>query len=180
MDSAKTVRFTFFIILLLAAPTALLAKNSLPKLKVTDLSGQAESLNPYRGKIIVLNFWATWCEPCQEEMPMLVNEEAKYRDRGVVVIGVSLDKPGDENKIRAFLAKYHVTFPVWAGGTADDLDRWKLGPGVPATAFIDPDGKIAGRVMGEMRKPALEHRLNWMLGNREGEAPAPIENNLNK
>ncbi|MGH9406042.1 MAG: TlpA family protein disulfide reductase [Terriglobia bacterium] len=180
MNTAKTVGLFAFTFLLLCAPAALLAKRSLPRLKVRDLSGQTESLSPYRGKIIVLNFWATWCEPCQQEMPMLVQEEAKYRDRGVVVIGISLDKPGDENRIRAFLSKYHVTFPVWAGGTADDLDRWKLGPAVPATAFIGPDGKIAGRIMGEMRKPLLEHRLEWMLGHHEGEAPAPVENNLNK
>ncbi|HEV2498884.1 MAG TPA: TlpA disulfide reductase family protein [Terriglobia bacterium] len=177
MNSAKAARFVS-LILLLAAPAALLAKSSLPKLKVRDLSGAAASLNPYRGKIIVLNFWATWCEPCQQEMPMLVKEEANYRDRGVVVIGVSLDKPGDEDKIRAFISKYHIAFPVWTGGTADDLDRWKLGPAVPATAFIDPDGKIEGRIKGEIRKPLLEHRLDWMLGRHEGEAPAPVENNL--
>lgn len=111
---------------------------------------------------------------------MLVHEEANYRDRGVVVIGVSLDKPGGENKIRAFISKYHITFPIWTGGTADDLDRWKLGPAVPATAFIGSDGKIEGRIMGEMRKPLLEHRLDWMLGRHVGEPPAPVENNLNK
>jgi thiol-disulfide isomerase/thioredoxin len=142
------------------------------------LNGQRQNLGKYRGKIVVLNFWATWCKPCQEEMPMLVQEESSYRNRGVVVIGVSLDKPGDESKVRAFVAKYQVGFPIWLDGSADDLDRWKLGPGVPATAFIDPNGKIAGRVMGEMRKPSLEHRLEWLLGNRLGRAPEPIENNL--
>lgn len=87
MNSAKAAHFiSLFTLFLLAAPTALLARSSLPKLKVKNLNGQAASLSPFRGKIIVLNFWATWCEPCQQEMPMLVEEEAKYQDRGVAVI----------------------------------------------------------------------------------------------
>ncbi len=161
------------------APTAM-AGASLPKLKVKDLNGHMENLRQYQAqaKIIVLNFWATWCGPCQEEMPMLVKEQAHYRDRGVQVIGVSLDKPGDEGKVREFIAKYHVDFPVWVGGNADDLDRWKLGPAVPATAFIQ-DGKIVGRVWGEMRQPSFEHRIEWLLGNHQGDPPEAIENNLN-
>jgi peroxiredoxin len=155
------------------------AGDSLPKLKLHDLQGDKQNLNPYRGKLIVLNFWATWCGPCKEEMPMLVLEEEHYRDRGVVVIGVSLDKPGDEAKVRAFIDQYKVTFPVWVGGSVDDLDRWQMGPAVPATAFIDPDGNIEGRVEGELRRPALEHRLDWMLGNHQGDPPAVLENNLN-
>jgi peroxiredoxin len=165
--------------LLVAAPSLLWAGDSLPKLKLKDLSGEKMNLGQYRGKIIVLNFWATWCEPCQEETPMLVDEEARYRERGVVVVGISLDNPGDEEKVRAFAAKYHVGFPILLGGTADDLDRWKMGPAVPATAFIDKDGTIVGRVMGEIRKPSLVHRLEWLLGNHQGDPPTALENNLN-
>lgn len=166
------------IVLIALASSIALAKGRLPRLKVRDLNGQAQSLGNYRGKIIVLNFWATWCGPCNEEMPMLVREEEKYASRGVSVIGVSLDKPEDINKVRAFISKYHVTFPVWVGGSADDLDRWKLGPAIPATAFIDASGNIAGRVEGEMKKDSFEHRIEWLLGNHEGEPPQPVEINL--
>lgn len=179
MDLAKLHRFCIFTAILVIVASAILPANSLPRLRLRDLNGQQQNLSRYRGKIVVLNFWATWCKPCQEEMPMLVQEETRYRNRGVVVIGVSLDKPGDESKVRAFVAKYQVGFPIWLGGSADDLDRWKLGPAVPATAFISPNGKIVGRVMGEMRRPSLEHRLEWLLGNHQGKAPEPIENNLN-
>lgn len=172
-------RLFFFAALFLAAASTGWARNSLPKLKVRDLSGHRQTLKQYRGKIIVLNFWATWCGPCRSEMPMLVKEQARYRSRGVVVVGVSLDKPGDEGKVRNFISKYHITFPVWVGGSADDLDRWKMGPAVPATAFINQDGALVGRVMGEMRQPALEHRLEWLLGNRQGKPPVPLGNNLN-
>jgi peroxiredoxin len=178
MNFLESRRWLVLAVALFAIAPLGWAGNSLPKLKVKDLNGHRQDLRQYQGKIIVLNFWATWCEPCQEEMPMLVREAARYRDRGVVVVGVSLDKPGDEQKVQNFAARYHIDFPVWVGGSADDLDRWQMGPAVPATAFIDQNGQIVGRVMGEMRQPALEHRLEWILGNHEGQPPAPIENNL--
>jgi peroxiredoxin len=166
--------------MLAATAPAVVGGASLPKLNVKDLNGQRENLRDYEGKakIIVLNFWATWCGPCQQEIPMLVKEQARYKDRGVQVIGVSLDKPGDEGKVKKFIAKYHIDFPIWVGGSGDDVSRWKLGPAVPATAFIQ-DGKIVGRVMGEMRQPSFEHRIEWLLGNHEGEPPKAVENNLN-
>ncbi|MGH9344824.1 MAG: TlpA family protein disulfide reductase [Terriglobia bacterium] len=173
MGIVKSKRICVFTIILLVTSSSILAGDPLPKLKLKDLNGHRQNLNEYRGKIIVLNVWATWCEPCQAEMPMLVQEEARYRDRGLVVIGVSLDKPGDEDKVRAFAAKYKAGFPIWLGGSADDLDRWKLGPAVPATAFIDRDGEIVGRVMGEMRRPSLEHRLEWLLGNKQAKLRIP-------
>ena len=161
------------------APVAA-AGASLPRLKVKDLDGKRADLKDYEGqaKIIVLNFWATWCGPCQQEIPMLVKEQAQYKDRGVQVIGVSLDKRSDEDKVRAFVAKYHIDFPIWVGGSGDDVDRWKLGPAVPATAFIQ-DGNIVGRVEGEMRQPSFEHRIEWLLGNHQGKPPEAVENNLN-
>jgi thiol-disulfide isomerase/thioredoxin len=160
------------------APLASAAVDRAPKLKVKDLDGQKQELSQYDGKIVVLNFWATWCGPCQEEMPMMVAEEQKYRSRGIVFIGVSMDKREDLAKIRAFAAKVGAAYPIWIG-TVDDLERFKLGPGIPATAFIDADGNIQGRVLGEIHKPDLEHRINWLLGDHEGAPPVPLENNLN-
>lgn len=165
---------------LMLSTAGAVAGSSLPKLKLKDLNGQKENLQAYQdqSKIIVLNFWATWCGPCNEEMPMLVKEQAKYKNRGVQVIGVSIDKSSDEGKVRDFIGKYHIDFPIWVGGTGDDVGRWKLGPAVPATAFIQ-DGKVVGRVWGEMRQPSFEHRIEWLLGNHEGAAPEAVENNLN-
>lgn len=180
MQFSKSGRLLMIAVLLAGVGPAILAGASLPKLKVKNLEGKRANLKEYEGqaKIIVLNFWATWCVPCNQEMPMLVKEQAKYKGRGVQVIGVSVDKPGDKGKVKKFIAKYHVDFPVWVGGDADDLDHWKLGQAVPATAFIE-DGKIVGRVLGEMRQPKFEHRIEWLLGNHQGKTPEAVENNLN-
>jgi thiol-disulfide isomerase/thioredoxin len=167
-----------FILAVLALGLPAHSADPAPKLKLKNLDGESQNLRQYLGKIVVLNFWATWCGPCQEEMPMLVAEEPVYRERGIVFVGVALNDGKDLDKVRDFVAKQKAEYPIWMG-TVDDLERFKLGPGIPATAFIDPDGNIVGRVLGEIRKPDLEHRIDWLLGDRQGEPPVPIENNLN-
>lgn len=170
-------RIAFMAALVLGVSLVAQASDPAPRLKLKDLNGQNQNLNQYRGKIVVLNFWATWCGPCQEEMPMIVQEEQTYRNRGVVFIGVSLDDAKDLEKIRAFVSKQKAPYPIWVGAV-DDLERFKLGPAVPATAFIDANGEIVGRVLGEIHKPDLEHRVEWLLGNRQGDPPVAVENNL--
>lgn len=137
-----------------------------------------QSLNQYHGKIVVLNFWATWCEDCRTELPLLVEEQKRYRDRGVVVIGASLDDAATVKNVRPFAKKEKFNFPVWIGATVDQLQELGLGQAIPATAFFDREGNLVGRVLGEMSQPSLEKRIEWMLGTRTGAPPEPVENDL--
>ncbi len=143
-------------------------------LKLRDLEGHTVRLRDYRGKIVVLNFWATWCGPCREEMPMMVEAEKTWAAKGVVFIAVSLDEEKTKGEIPAFLEKYQVKFAVWAGASADELDKLQLGQGVPDTVFVNEDGVIVARVLGEIRRGELEERLAWLCGDRKGEAPGGI------
>jgi thiol-disulfide isomerase/thioredoxin len=149
-----------------------------PPLSLKDLSGEPQRLESHRGKIVVLNFWATWCGPCVEEMPMLADIQKRYGGRGVMVIGVSLDEEGSVEKVPRFVQKRKINFPVWVGGTTEDLERFGLGEALPATAFIDAEGRIVGRVLGMLRKRDLRHRVEWLLGERKGKPPEPLVNNL--
>jgi thiol-disulfide isomerase/thioredoxin len=150
------------------------------ELSLKDLNGKRARLRDYQGKIIVLNFWATWCIPCSEEMPMLVETEKKYDGRGVVFIGASLDDDKTKSQVPVFLQKYQVTFPIWAGASGDDLERLQMGPAVPATAFLDQEGHIVARIEGQMRAGEIEERLDWLLAGKAGTAPQALVTHLEK
>jgi thiol-disulfide isomerase/thioredoxin len=144
------------------------------ELKLRDLSGNKVRLSDYRGKILVLNFWATWCGPCREEMPMLVEAEKTWAAKGATFIAVSLDDEKTQSNIPTFVARYHVAFPVWTGASSDELDKLHLGQGVPDTAFLDRDGVIVARVLGEIRRCELDERLDWLTGDRASPPPTAL------
>jgi thiol-disulfide isomerase/thioredoxin len=157
-----------FIAMALAAPKG----GSKPvELALTDLQGARVNLRDYRGKLVVLNFWATWCGPCNAEMPFLVAADKEFRGRGVAFLGASLDDSKTIPRIPDFLRKYDVGYPVWTGATADHLAKLRLGDAVPATAFLDRDGAIAARISGQLREAELKERIEWLLGDRTGPAP---------
>ena len=147
-------------------------------LSLHDLSGTKVRLRDYRGKIVVLNFWATWCGPCRDEMPVMVDAERAWQPKGVVFIEVSLDEKETRGNIRQFMQLFHSNLPVWVGASADDLRKLRLGDGVPDTAFVDERGNIVSRVLGEIRRSELEERLMWLTGDRSGPRPAPVVNHM--
>lgn len=140
-------------------------------LTLRNLEGGRVHLHDYRGKLVLLNFWATWCGPCNEEMPLLVKIEKEYSAKGTVFIGASLDEAHRE-KIAESAKRYNVPYPIWMGATADDLERFHLGQTVPATVFLSQDGAVLFRVSGEIRESELRERLDWLLSDRSSPAPA--------
>jgi thiol-disulfide isomerase/thioredoxin len=167
--------------LLAAGPRSMVSapKKSAPaELNLTDLDGRKVHLKDYRGKTVVLNFWATWCVPCKEEMPLLVTLEKQWAPRGVVFIGASLDDRASQKNIPAFLKTFAIGFPVWKGATGDDLAKLGMGEAVPDTAFIDENGDILMRVLGEIKKSQLDERLEWITGDRKGPSPQALLRNL--
>jgi len=127
---------------------------------------------------VMIDFWATWCGPCKEEMPMFVDVAKTWAPKGVNFIGASLDDKKTVKDVPAFLQKYKIDFPVWTGATLDDMDRLKMGEAVPDTAFIDETGMIVSRVEGEIKKNELLERLEWLCSDRKGPAPQALVRNL--
>jgi peroxiredoxin len=117
-----------------------------PQFTLRNLEGNLVSLNSFKGQVVVLNFWATWCVPCRIEMPAFENLYRRYRSQGVTVIGVSLDKGNDE-KVKKFVEEYQLSFPVLMDS---DGEAEKLYPSVsiPFTFVIDKSGRIVARVDG--------------------------------
>ena len=172
--------------ILVAAAVALLSfaadtkKEGPADLTLAGMDGKKVHLHDYAGKPIVINMWATWCLPCKDEMPMMVEAEKIYGPKGVVFIGASLDDSKTKKNIPAFLKEYQITFPVWTGATTDDLAKLHLGEAVPDTVFLDSDHVIFSRVRGEIRKAELEERLAWVSGGKIGPAPEAAVVHLDK
>jgi len=163
--------------LLIAAalsPTVGVASDSRPVTSpFKDLNGKKVRVSELRGKIVVLNFWATWCVPCRAEMPLFVEADKQYAPRGVAFVAISLDDRESRPKIPDFIGEFKIGFPVWVGGSTMDLEDLKLGQALPATAFLDREGRIAARVLGEITKKELEERLEWLAGGRTVSTSAP-------
>jgi thiol-disulfide isomerase/thioredoxin len=137
---------------------------------IIDAQGYQKLLGQNRGKAVLVNFWATWCEPCRDEYPML-NELAKqYGPQGLKVIGVSMDDDGDLILMRRFLARYKPVFPNYRKKAGEEAGfRQAVFPGwngsLPATFFYDKDGKQAGHMFGEGPRDAYEATIRTLLAS---------------
>ncbi len=133
------------------------------ELALKDLTGAAQSLAALKGRVVVLNFWATWCVPCRKEMPDLSAIQNDYAALGVQVVGAAGDDAADSAKVLSFIREYKVNFPVWIGATTDDMNRFGLGEVLPATAIIDKEGKIVWREIGIIKPDVLRKELDKLL-----------------
>ena len=137
------------------------------ELKLKDLFGTEQSLSQYKGRIIILNFWATFCEPCRVEMPDLALVQNEYAALGVQVIGASADDVSDRAKILEFIKETKVNFPIWMGANAADMSRFGLGEALPGTVVIDKNGKIVKVISGIVNAADLKKQIDSMLQTAE-------------
>jgi len=139
------------------------ADTALARESFSDLSGRLRSLGEWRGKILVCNFWATWCAPCREEVPLLVDAGHKYASEGVVIVGIAVD---NTVKVREFTLKYRVDYPILVAG-ADGLELMRRlgngGGGLPYTVFIGREGRIQQAKLGALEADELAGILGRLL-----------------
>ena len=131
-----------------------------PDFSVTDLSGQTLQLSRYRGKVVVLNFWATWCSPCRSEIPRFVGFENKYGGDGFEIIGISLDD--DPKRVRGFYQLLGMNYPV-AIGDASLAERYGGVLGLPVSFLIGRDGRIRAKHVGETDVSGMEREIKSAL-----------------
>jgi peroxiredoxin len=132
-----------------------------------DLKGKLHSLKDFRGEVVVLNFWATWCPPCLEETPTLNDLHSRYKDSGVHVIGIALDKDSLD-VVRPFVKTNNISYTILRGdqeifaflSAGSSGEEFK---GVPTTLIIDRKGKIRERFDGSFELEQLEERLRSLL-----------------
>jgi thiol-disulfide isomerase/thioredoxin len=127
-----------------------------------DVDGNQVSLSAYKGKVVLLNFWATWCGPCKAEIPGFVRLQEKYRDKGLVIVGYSVDDTAE--KAKAYAAQYKMNYPILLGEGREDLQD-AYGPiwGLPSSFIISKDGKVCRKHIGIAPEAVFEKEVVPLL-----------------
>jgi thiol-disulfide isomerase/thioredoxin len=147
------------------------AKPATADLPLVDLAGYNQVLAKYRGKPLVVTFWATWCEPCRDEFPLLVELYKQYAPQGLTIFGVSLDDDADMNLVRRFLARNQPGFSNYRQKPGIDVDAFYRGVNpawtgtMPETIFYGRDGHIIGHFVGAQPRAAFEEGIRQVLAS---------------
>jgi peroxiredoxin len=118
-----------------------------PVFTLKNLDGKEVNLEDYRGKVVLLNFWATWCEPCLEEMPALQKTYNLLKNKGFVVLAVSIDRKSRENNVRAFAKNLNLSFPILLDSDQNVLNKY-FNNTLPTSYLINSKGKLKGFISG--------------------------------
>ena len=134
-----------------------------PDFTLPQLNGQPLTLSAYRGKVVLLDFWATWCVPCREEIPHFVELQQKYGDQGFQIIGISMDDSADP--VPGFYQQFHMNYPV-VMGNARIGEAYGGVLGLPIAFLIDRDGRIVAKHIGATNAPIFEKEISSLVDTR--------------
>ena len=141
-------------------------RKAAPDFTLKDADGKPVRLSEYRGKVVLLNFWATWCGPCKMEIPWFIDFEQKYKDKNFAVLGVSLDEDGWES-VKPYIAEKKINYRVVVG-TEQVAQLYGEVDSLPTTFMIDREGRIATVHIGLVSKSEYIHDIDDLL-----QAPVP-------
>jgi cytochrome c biogenesis protein CcmG/thiol:disulfide interchange protein DsbE len=148
-------------------------RNKAPEFELKDAMGRAVKLADYKGKVVLLNFWATWCGPCKIEIPWFVEFEQKYKDRGFAVLGVAMDEEGWE-LVKPYVEKHQINYRMVVG---NDVVAQKYGgvDSLPTSFIIDKEGRIAATHVGLVSRRDYQKDIDELLGlNKKSGLRAPV------
>jgi cytochrome c biogenesis protein CcmG/thiol:disulfide interchange protein DsbE len=153
MTLAISLALVFAALALLANTISAAEGKAAPDFLLKDLGGNDITLDDYKGDVIFLNFWATWCPPCRQEIPGFIKAYEKYKDDGLVILGVAVSDR--ENSVKNYVEKSKMTYPI-AMGDNKILKDYQPGNAIPATIIIDRDGNIFHKHVGFMDQSQVE------------------------
>src|SRR3990172_4874258 len=154
----KHTYFTFlFAFILITASTISHAEGPIKQIKLTELNTLLES---NKGKVVILDLWATWCPPCRKEIPGFINLYKKYKDKGLEIIGIAFDENGPE-VVPPFMKKMGMNYPVYLDG-GDIARKYDL-QAYPTTLVYGKDGKVASKHVGYVSEKEFEDELSNLL-----------------
>jgi len=141
---------------------------SAPSFTLQDLNGKQVSLSDFKGKVVIIDFWATWCPPCVTEIPHFIELYEQYKDKGFAMVGISLDRQG-VGVVNSFVQKYRVNYPIlMADGQVDKAYGGIMS--IPTTFVIDRAGNIRQKYVGYREKAVFEADIKALLADSEAGA----------
>ena len=180
----KQIIITIFLFLLLSSfniTPAVAAQNDIigkaaPSFTVLDLNGKEVSLSDFNGKVVILDFWATWCPPCVKEIPHFIELYKEYKNQGLAILGISVDQQGI-GVVKAFNKKYKINYPI-VMANRQVVNGYSNIRSIPTTFVIDPAGKIRRMYVGYREKSVFEADIKALLpGASSGQRSTGTENN---
>lgn len=145
-----------------AAESGSAGSSTAPNFTLPSVSGGSKSLADYRGKVVMLNFWATWCGPCKREIPDFIEMQADFRDEGFEIVGVSLDQPGEESAVAQFVRQNRINYDVLYGN-GEIAQAYGGVRSIPTTFLLDREGNIVSSKVGLQSKAAWEAEIRRLL-----------------
>src|SRR5690242_7879857 len=137
------------------------SRKTLPGIALTDDKGGPVDLSAYKGRVVLLDFWATWCTGCKEEIPWFMEFQSKYNKTGLTVVGASLDDDGWKS-VKPFLQEHKINYRIVLG-TFESAKEFGVDKGMPVSVLIDRNGKIADLHPGMVDKDAFEREIQILL-----------------
>ncbi len=144
-----------------AAATAQVSGRKAPGFALLDVAGKSVNFSQYDGKVVLVDFWATWCPPCRRSIPDLSELHGKYSDRGFEVVGISLDQAGVD-KVARFAEQMKIPYTIVMGNVQVASD-WNIGSAIPIAFLVDRKGEIVDRFVGYQDKSVLEQKIQKFL-----------------
>jgi peroxiredoxin len=154
------------------APELAVTRGDGTTVRLTDLDGNPVSLEDLRGRLVWLNFWATWCPPCQSETPVLRDMDEAYRDKGLAIVGIAVQETTPDD-VRAYADRYELGYDIAFDASADIFDLYKV-YALPTQFLIGPDGRILEVVNGPLTDDSARSRVEAWLPRTSSPSPAPV------
>ena len=185
MIMPKNIQFLFlfsFLVLIIGQSTfeyVFAQETRIPKYEVFDLEGNPVSLKDLEGNPVLINVWATWCEPCRRELPYLQSLHEKYSENGLIIVGTSIDTAGKDEQVKSFSETMGMTYTVWRDSSDKATFAFRM-MGVPETVLLASDGSILHQWKGPIEpgmdvEPRIENALG-ITSDLELESLASIQN----
>ena len=158
----------FAVLTIAFSPASVWAQESkAPQLSVTDINGRTVRLSNYKGKVVLINFWATWCPPCRAEMPDLVRLQREHGKEGLQIIGITYP-PEQRARVRRFTRSIKVNYPIILG-THEMRARFSSEDTLPLTIVINRDGKVSDIISGILLRQEFDEKIKPLLIRNKGE-----------